>query len=83
MGMAKNGKQIFHQHIVKKIIRIWVVSPIFSLVISYFLVQLFLEKDLYVIILNGSIIIGTLGVISLMRMMREEEQSIYDEGEGI
>lgn len=83
MGMAKNGKQIFHQHIVKKIIRIWVVSPIFSLVISYFLVQLFLEKDLYAIILNGSIIIGTLGVISLMRMMREEEQSIYDEGEGI
>lgn len=45
--------------------------------------QLFLEKDLYAIILNGSIIIGTLGVISLMRMMREEEQAIYDAGEGI
>ena len=83
MGMAKNGKQILHKHIVKKIIRIWVVSPIFSLVISYFLVQLFLEKDLYAIILNGSIIVGTLGVISLMRTMREEEQSIYDAGEGI
>lgn len=67
----------------KKIIRIWIVSPIFSLVISYFLVQLFLEKDLYTIILNGSIIVGTLGVISLMRTMREEEQSIYDAGEGI
>lgn len=83
MGMAQNGKQIFHQHIVKKIIRIWVVSPIFSLAISYFLVQLFLEKDLYAIILIGSIIVGTLGVISLMRTMREEEQSIYDAGEGI
>ncbi|MFD4492128.1 inorganic phosphate transporter [Lysinibacillus fusiformis] len=83
MGMAKNGKQILHKHIVKKIIRIWVVSPIFSLAISYFLVQLFLEKDLYAIILNGSIIVGTLGVISLMRTMREEEQSIYDAGEGI
>ncbi|MEA0563542.1 MULTISPECIES: inorganic phosphate transporter [Lysinibacillus] len=83
MGMAQNGKQIFHQHIVKKIIRIWIVSPIFSLAISYFLVQLFLEKDLYAIILIGSIIVGTLGVISLMRTMREEEQSIYDAGEGI
>ncbi|WP_336638172.1 inorganic phosphate transporter [Lysinibacillus fusiformis] len=83
MGMAKNGKQILHKHIVKKIIRIWVVSPIFSLAISYFLVQLFLEKDLYAIILNGSIIVGTFGVISLMRTMREEEQSIYDAGEGI
>ncbi len=83
MGMAKNGKQIFHQHIVKKIIRIWIVSPILSLAISYFLVQLFLEKDLYAIILIGTIIVGTLGVISLMRTMREEEQSIYDAGEGI
>ncbi|WP_341300200.1 inorganic phosphate transporter [Lysinibacillus sp. FSL H8-0500] len=83
MGMAQNGTQIFHKNIVKKILRIWIVSPIFSLAISYFLVQLFLEKDLYAIVLIGSIIIGTLGVISLMRMMREEEQSIYDAGEGI
>ncbi|KOY82082.1 anion permease [Lysinibacillus macroides] len=83
MGMAQNGAQIFHKNIVKKILRIWIVSPIFSLAISYFLVQLFLEKDLYAIVLIGSIIIGTLGVISLMRMMREEEQSIYDAGEGI
>ena len=83
MGVAKNGTQVFHKNIVKKIIRIWVVSPIFSLAISYFLVQLFLEKDLYAIVLIGSIIIGTLGAISLMRTMREEEQSIYDAGEGI
>ena len=83
MGVAKNGTQVFHKHIVKKIIRIWVVSPIFSLAISYFLVQLFLEKDLYAIVLIGSVIVGTLGAISLMRTMREEEQSIYDAGEGI
>lgn len=83
MGVAKNGTQVFHKHIVKKILRIWVVSPIFSLAISYFLVQLFLEKDLYAIVLIGSVIIGTLGAISLMRTMREEEQSIYDAGEGI
>ena len=83
MGVANNGTQVFHKHIVKKIIRIWVVSPIFSLAISYFLVQLFLEKDLYAIVLIGSVIVGTLGAISLMRTMREEEQSIYDAGEGI
>ncbi len=60
MGMAKNGKQIFHKHIVKKIIRIWIVSPILSLAISYGLVQLFMEKDLYAIVLMGSIIVGSL-----------------------
>ncbi|MET4561504.1 sulfate permease [Lysinibacillus parviboronicapiens] len=83
VGMAKNGKQIFHKHIVKKIIRIWIVSPIFSLAISYGLVQLFMEKDLYAIVLMGSIIVGTLGAISLVRTVREEERAIYDAGEGI
>lgn len=83
MGVAKNGTQVFHKNIVKKIFRIWIVSPIFSLAISYFLVQLFLEKDLYAIVLIGSVVVGTLGAISLMQIMREEEQSIYDAGEGI
>ncbi|OEC02976.1 sulfate permease [Lysinibacillus sphaericus] len=83
IGMAKSGKQIFHKHIVKKIMCIWIVSPIFSLAISYSLIQLFMEKDLYAIVIMGSVIIGTLGAISLMRTMREEEQSIYDAGEGI
>ncbi len=83
IGMAKSGKQIFHKHIVKKIMCIWIVSPIFSLAISYSLIQLFMEKDLYAIVIMGSVIIGTLGAISLMRTMREEERSIYDAGEGI
>ncbi|MEK5331619.1 inorganic phosphate transporter [Lysinibacillus sp. FSL W8-0992] len=83
IGMAKSGKQIFHKHIVKKIMCIWLVSPIFSLAISYSLIQLFMKKDLYAIVIMGSVIIGTLGAISLMRTMREEEQSIYDAGEGI
>lgn len=83
IGMAKNGRRILHKQIVRKIVRIWIVSPIFSLAISYFLVQLFLEKDFYAIVLIGSIIVGTLGIISLMRTMREEESSIYDSGEGI
>lgn len=42
-----------------------------------------MERDLYAIVLMGSIIVGTLGAISLMRTVREEERAIYDAGEGI
>ncbi|USK60136.1 inorganic phosphate transporter [Peribacillus asahii] len=83
LGVAKNGKELFHKHIVKKIVRIWVVSPIFSLAISYFLVKLFLESDLYSVIVLLSVIVGTLVAISLMKAMREEEQVIHEEGGGI
>ncbi|MEH6947505.1 inorganic phosphate transporter [Bacillus sp. JJ634] len=83
LGVSKNGKELFHKHIVKKIVRIWVVSPIFSLAISYFLVKLFLESDLYSVIVLLSVIVGTLVAISLMKAMREEEQVIHEEGGGI
>ncbi|MFB5285042.1 anion permease [Peribacillus sp. Hz7] len=83
LGVAKNGKALFHKHIVKKIVRIWVVSPIFSLAISYFLVKLFLESDLYSVIVLLSVMVGTLVAISLMKAMREEEQAIHEEGGGI
>ncbi|MFJ8248197.1 anion permease [Peribacillus asahii] len=83
LGVAKNGKELFQKNIVKKIVRIWVVSPIFSLAISYFLVKLFLESDLYSVIVLLSVMVGTLVAISLMKAMREEEQAIHEEGGGI
>lgn len=83
LGMAKNGTEIFDKHIVKKIVRIWIVSPLFSLAISYMLVKLFLESDLYSIIVLASVAIGTIGTVSLMRIVKEEERTFNDEGSGI
>lgn len=83
LGMAKNGSEILHKHIVKKIIRIWIVSPLFSLAISYFLVKLFLESDIYSIAVLLSVMLATLGAISLMKAMREEKRAVHEEGGGI
>jgi sulfate permease len=83
LGMAKNGSEILHKHIVKKIIRIWIVSPLFSLAISYFLVKLFLESDIYSIVVLVSVMLATLGALSLMKAIKEEKRAVHEEGGGI
>ncbi|USK35637.1 inorganic phosphate transporter family protein [Bacillus sp. F19] len=83
LGMAKNGSEILHKHIVKKIIRIWIVSPMFSLAISYFLVKLFLESDIYSIVVLVSVMLATLGALSLMKAIKEEKRAVHEEGGGI
>ncbi|WP_153127168.1 inorganic phosphate transporter [Peribacillus tepidiphilus] len=83
IGMAKNGKSILQKNIVKKILRIWIISPLFSLTISYFLVKLFLDSDIYSVIVPLSVIVATLGGIGLMKAINEEKRSTYDEGGGI
>lgn len=83
LGMAKNGSEILHKHIVKKIVRIWIVSPLFSLAISYFLVKLFLESDLYSITVLVSVMLATLGALSLMKAIKEEKRAVHEEGGGI
>lgn len=83
LGMAKNGAKIFQKQVVRKIVRIWVVSPIFSLAISYLLVKVLMESDIYALVLLGSVVIGTLGAISLMNIVKEETRAVHDQGGGI
>ncbi|KGR83985.1 inorganic phosphate transporter [Lysinibacillus odysseyi] len=83
LGVAKNGAKVFDKNIVKKIFRIWIVSPVFSLAISYMLVKLFIESDFYSIIVLASIAIAIIGSMSLMKIVREEAQTFNDEGSGI
>lgn len=83
LGMAKSGSEILQKHIVKKIIRIWIVSPLFSLAISYMLVKLFLEKDMYSLIVILSVMLATLGALSLMKAIKDEKRAVHEEGGGI
>lgn len=83
IGMAKNGKSILQKSIVKKIFSIWIVSPLISLTISYFLVELFLDIDIYAVIIPLSVIIATLGGLTLLKVMNEEKRSYYEDGGGI
>jgi sulfate permease len=83
IGIAKKGKNQFNKKVISKIVKVWVVSPVFSLVISYGLIKLFIDSDLYTIIVLVSVCLATIGIISLVKTIREERQSYYEQGEGI
>ena len=83
IGTVQNGVAALKKNIISKILKVWIVSPILSLVISYGLVKLFVDSDLYSIIVLFSVIAATLGVISLIKTIREDSRTIYEEGGGI
>ncbi|MFC3886742.1 hypothetical protein ACFOU2_25865 [Bacillus songklensis] len=62
-------------------LKVWIVSPIVSLVISYVLVTLLLKGDFYAFVVLASGCLATVGIISLMKTAKEEENS-FSEKEG-
>lgn len=83
VGTADKGFQMWQQSIVKQIIKVWVVSPVISLVLSYGLILLFKTTDYYTLFVILSVFIATAGVYSLYLSTRAERRSTYDEGGGI
>lgn len=83
IGVAKKGKNQVNKNVISKIVKVWVVSPIFSLVISYGLMKFFVESDMYSVIVLLSVCAGTIGTISLIKTIKEDSRSFYENGEGI
>ncbi len=82
IGAAKTGFTKEQREVVIQMLKVWVVSPVFSLVISYVLVKLVLESDLYsfqVVLASGCI--ATAGVLSLARATRRKRASLQSEKE--
>lgn len=71
MGMAKNGGNVFHKQVVKTMLKVWVVSPFLSLSLSYMLVSLLLKGDYYALIVVTSVLLASVGTISLMRAVKK------------
>nr|WP_249292086.1 inorganic phosphate transporter [Metabacillus flavus] len=80
---AKNGAIVFQKGIVKKIVKVWIVSPLVSLAISYVLVKLFIQSDFYSTFSALAIMVATLGVLSLMKAIKKEKRSVHEQGGGI
>lgn len=57
-GVANQGKKVFQQDIFKKIIIVWLVSPLISFLIAFFMVQLFVEKEIWLGILLALLSLG-------------------------
>ncbi|WP_147532737.1 inorganic phosphate transporter [Bacillus marasmi] len=83
ISTVQNGANALKKNIISKILKVWIVSPILSLVISYGLVKLFVDSDIYSIVVLVSVCAATLGIISLMKTIREDSRTIYEEGGGI
>ncbi|ATH91360.1 sulfate permease [Bacillus glycinifermentans] len=83
MGMAKNGGNVFHKQVVKTMLKVWIVSPFLSLSLSYMLVSLFLKGDYYSLIVVTSVLLASVGTISLMRAVKKEHSSVHEQGGGI
>ncbi|KKI93706.1 sulfate permease [Bacillus sp. SA1-12] len=83
IGIAKSGTNVFQQRVVKNMLMVWLISPLISLTMSYFLVKLFIESDLYTIFVLGSLLLATIGALSLMKASKQERRAVHEEGGGI
>ena len=67
IGFAKHGKSVLKKDIVVKLLTVWIVSPVLSMVISYTLIQLLIEHNIYPIVAMAGVLISVFGVIFLIK----------------
>lgn len=67
IGFAKHGKAVLKKDIVVQMLTVWIVSPVLAMVLSYTLIQLIIEHNIYPIIAMGGVLISVFGVLSLIK----------------
>ncbi|QOY38371.1 anion permease [Anaerobacillus isosaccharinicus] len=83
IGTVNTGYKVFQKDIIKKIFMVWIVSPVFSLVLCYGLITLFLKADFYTSFVIISVFIATIGSVKLAQATKREQSVIHDQGGGI
>ena len=83
IGASKKGIGFWQKAVIRKILKVWLISPLASLVISYTLINLLIKNNYYNIIIILSTLIAALGTLSLYGNVRKENSTIHDEGGGI
>lgn len=83
IGIAEHGFRIWQRNIIAKILKVWLVSPLVSLVFSYMLVKIFIDPDPFIVVLLFAALIATLGLKSLYQTVRSEKRMIHEDGGGI
>jgi sulfate permease len=83
IGTAEHGFSLWQKGIISKIMKVWLVSPLLSLVVSYTLVKIFIGLDAYILLVLAALLISTLGLRSLYHMIQEEKRVINEDGGGI
>lgn len=77
IGCAKDGFQLWQKDVIRKIVKVWIVSPVLSLVMSYSLIHVFLHPNPYMVVIVLAIIVATIGTLSLYKSVRLEQQTVH------
>lgn len=67
IGFAKHGRTVLKKDIVVQLLTVWIVSPVLSMVLSYTIIQLLIQKNIYPIIAMAGVLISVFGVLFLMK----------------
>jgi sulfate permease len=68
IGAREQGSLVWKKPVVKKMIQVWLVSPFASMLTTFLLLQVFLFKNFYSVVVLISVLITTLGCISLTKL---------------
>lgn len=72
IGSAQRGRQMWRSSIVQKIIKVWIISPVSSMVVSYLLVETIIENNIYAsLIIIGAFLI-TIGLKNLAKLKQDK-----------
>jgi len=83
IGTSKNGFRLWQKDVIQQIIKVWIVSPVVSLVVSFSLVKAVIDPNPYTLVAVLSVFIATVGMFSLYKTISREKSAIHDQGGGI
>ncbi|WP_409291551.1 anion permease [Peribacillus sp. SCS-37] len=79
IGFAKHGKQVLKKDIVIKLLAVWIVSPVLSMVLSFTIIQLVIERNVYPVIIMAGVLVSVFGIKFLMRKPAEAGHALLSE----
>jgi len=77
IGLSRHGAMMLRKSIIVKLLKVWLVSPICSLVLSYSFVKLSLDYNFYFVFIGICLFLATIGVITLYRTTKKEKHALY------
>lgn len=72
IGASKSGMSLWKSAVVKRILLIWIISPVSSMVVSYLLIQTMIEKNGYSLIIVLGAVVMSFGYASFIKPAKKK-----------
>jgi sulfate permease len=83
IGTSDHGFRFWQKGIIGKILKVWLVSPLLSMVVSFTLVKTFILPDLFMVVVLAALLVATVGLKSLYDSVQFERRNVNEDGGGI